>query len=142
MSILQAFEYGKQHSNIAHFASLARMAAIDGKINDEEKALLNKLAEKLDIGEQIRVQVLKDPSKFPLDPINSREERLERLHDLFRMIFADHAIDADEANLIQKYAIGLGCSPKKAHEVIHQSIKIFSGNIDLEDYLFLMNRNF
>lgn len=141
MSILQAFEYGKQHSNIAHFASLARMASIDGKINEEENAMLQRVADKLDIGDQIRKEVLKDPSKFPLEPINSREERLERLHDLFRIIYADHHIDEDEIILIKKYAIGLGCNPKKAQEVIRKSIKIFGGNIDLEDYLFLMDRD-
>lgn len=141
MSILQAFEYGKQHSNIAHFASLARMASIDGNINEEENALLERVADKLDIGEQIRKEVLKDPTKFPLEPMNSREERLERLHDLFRMIYADHYIDEGEIILIKKYAIGLGCNPKKAQEVIRKSIKIFGGNIDLEDYIFLMDRD-
>ena len=141
MSILQAFEHGRQHSNVAHFASLARMAAIDGVINSEEKELLQKIADKLDIGDQTRIEVLKDPSRFPLDPIHSREERLERLHDLFRLIFVDHAIDDDEIQLIRKYAIGLGCNPGKADEVIRKSIKIFGGRIDLDDYLFLMNRN-
>lgn len=141
MSILQAFEYGRQHSNIAHFASLARMASVDGKINEEENALLQRVAEKLDIGEQIRAEVLKDPSKFPIEPINSREERLERLHDLFRMIYADHNIEEGEVNLIKKYAIGLGCNPKKAQEVIRKSIKIFGGNVALEDYIYLMNRD-
>lgn len=141
MSILQAFEHGRQHSNVAHFASLARMAAIDGGINSEEKELLRKIADKLDIGDQIRNEVLKDPSRFPLDPIHSREERLERLHDLFRVIFVDHAIDDDEIHLIRKYAIGLGCNPRKADEVIRKSIKIFGGGIDLDDYIFLMNRN-
>ncbi len=141
MSILQAFEYGKQHRNIAHFASMARMASVDGKINADENALLQRVADKLDIGDQIRAEVLQNPSKFPLEPINSREERLERLHDLFRMIYADHAIAADEIILIKKYAIGLGCHPKKAEDVIRKSLKIFGGNIDLEDYLILMNRD-
>ena len=141
MSILQAFEYGRQHSNIAHFASMARMAAIDGQINKQEKELLQKMADKLDIGDQLRTLILKDPSKFPLEPMNSREERLERLHDLFKMIYIDHAIDEDEINLIKKYAVGLGCNPRKADDVIRKSIKIFGGQIDLEDYTYLLNKD-
>jgi uncharacterized tellurite resistance protein B-like protein len=141
MSILQAFEYGRQHSNIAHFASMARMAAVDGQINTEEKALLQKMADKLDIEDHHQALILKDPSKFPLEPMNSREERLERLHDLFEIIYVDHAIDEDEINLVRKYAIGLGCNPLKADEVIRKSIKIFGGKIDLEDYTYLLNKD-
>lgn len=120
---------------------MARLAAIDGVINAEEKKLLERVAEKLDIGENIVAQVLKDPSRYPLQPMNSRLERLERLHDLFRMIFIDHTIDEEETALIHKYAIGLGCNPARAKEVIGKSIKLFGGSIDLDDYLFLMDRD-
>jgi len=140
MSILHAFEYGKQHSNVAHFASMARMAAIDGPINTHEQQLLQRMAVKLNIGEEEVKRVLKDPAAYPLDPINSREDRLERLYDLFRLIYVDHDIDEDEVNLIKKYAIGLGCNPKKAEQVIRRSIKLFGGSIDLDDYVFLMNK--
>jgi uncharacterized tellurite resistance protein B-like protein len=141
MSILQAFEYGKQHSNVAHFAAMARLAAIDGAMNEHEKKLLRRMAEKLVIDDEIVKQVLKDPSRFPLEPMNSREERLERLYDLFRMIFADHSIDKDEIDLIHRYAIGLGCNGVKAREVIRKSIRIFGGEIELEDYIFLLDRD-
>ena len=141
MSILQAFEHGKQHSNIAHFAAMARMATVDGKMNRDEKDLLEKMADKLDIGEETRARILRDPSNIPLDPMNSRVERLERLHDLFRLIYVDHDIDDDEIALIKKYAIGLGCNAGKADQVIRKSIQIFGGKIALDDYLLLMDRN-
>lgn len=141
MSILQAFEHGKQHSNISHFAAMARLAAVDGIINKHERELLLKMAEKLDIGEHMQAKVLKDPSKYPLEPMNSREERLERLHDLFRIIYIDHDIDSDEIALIKRYAVGLGCNAKKADEVIRKSMDIFGGNIGIDDYLLLMNRD-
>ncbi len=120
---------------------MARLAAVDGKINEKERHLLHKMAEKLDIGEENRVKVLKDPSKYPIEPMNSRQERLERLHDLFRIIFADNQIDPDEVALIRKYAVGLGCNARKADQVIRDSIDIFGGNISLDDYMLLMNRD-
>ena len=141
MSILQAFEHGKQHSNISHFAAMARLALVDGAINDKEKKLLLRMAEKLAISDEAVKEIMKNPAKFPLDPINSREERLERLYDLFRIIYSDHEIDSDESNLIHKYAIGLGCNHKRAKEVIERSIKIFGGNIGLDDYLLLLDRD-
>jgi uncharacterized tellurite resistance protein B-like protein len=140
MSILQAFEHGKQHSNIAHFAAMARMAAADGIVNKEEEELLLKMAEKLDIGEHMQAEILKDPSRFPLEPMFSRVERLERLHDLFRLIYIDHDIDDGEISLIKRYAVGLGCNARKADQVIRKSMEIFGGQISLDDYLLLMER--
>lgn len=141
MSILQAFEHGKQHSNISHFAAMARLALVDGAINEKETRVLRRMAEKLSIEDEAVRVVLKDPSRFPLEPMNSREERLERLYDLFRIIYSDHDIDEDEIILVHKYAIGLGCSHNRAKEVIQRSIKIFGGNISLDDYLLLLDRD-
>ncbi len=141
MSILQVFEHGKQHSNVSHFAAMARLAAADGMINKDERELLVKMAEKLDIGEHIQAEVLKNPGKYPLEPIHSREDRLERLHDLFRLIYIDHDIDVDEIALIKRYAVGLGCNARKADEVIRKSMALFGGKIGLEDYILLMNRD-
>lgn len=139
MTIIKAFESGRQHRNISHFAAIARMAAVDGSVNEHEKELLLRFAYKLDIDEADFKEIIKNPDNYPLDPILSREERLECLHDLFRMIFIDHTIDKEEERLINKYAIGLGCSPHRAKEVVRKSIKLFGGDIDFEDYRYLMN---
>lgn len=138
MSISDLFGAGEHLRNLGHFASIVNLAAVDGEINDREKAQLVKFASKLDISEEEYSKVLKKPDAFPIHPNNSVEERLERLHDLFKIIFSDHEIDKSEEKLLKKYAVGLGFSPGVADDIIKRSIDIFSGQISFDDYRYLL----
>lgn len=140
MSFSDLFGTGEHLRNLGHFAAIVNLAAADGPINEPEEKQLKKFAMKLDIGEDEYLKVLENPSSFPLQPYNSVEERLERLYDLFRIIYSDHDIDQEEVELLQKYAIGLGFSEKVAGDVIRRSRQIFSG-MSFEDYRYLLNRN-
>ncbi len=140
MSFTDLFESGEHSRNLGHFASIANMASIDGELNAEEEKMLQRFARKLDINETEYAEVLKNPTKYPINPPNSSERRLERLHDLFQIIFADHDIDDHERFLIEKYAIGLGYSSESAQKLIKRSIEIYSGGLDLEDYIYLLNK--
>tara|TARA_R110002072_G_scaffold22615_1_gene79230 strand:- start:43891 stop:44316 length:426 start_codon:yes stop_codon:yes gene_type:complete len=141
MSFTDLFESGEHKRNLGHFASIANMAAVDGALNAEEEKLLKRFARKLDIQESEYADVLKNPGKYPINPPNSSDKRLERMHDLFEMIFADHEIDDHERFLIEKYAIGLGYSVELAQKLIKRSIQIYQGGLDLEDYRYLLNRD-
>ena len=66
-------------------------------------------------------------------PPYSLEERIERLHDLYKIIYADHVVDEEERNLIFKYAIGLGFSMEKANEEIEKCMQVFGGDMELEN---------
>lgn len=140
MSFTNLFENWNHSRNLGHFASIANLASVDGAINSEERKMLEQFAHKLDIGAEEYEAVLKDPSKFPITPSNSAERRLERIHDLFEMIFADHDIDDHERFLIEKYAIGLGYNAETAQHLIKRSIQIYSGGLDFEDYRYLLNK--
>ncbi len=140
MPILDLYNHSEHRKNLAHFASLASLAAVDGEVNPEEKRVLDRFAYKMGISESEYKEVMKKENKYPFDPSNSLEERLERLHDLFRIIFADHDIDDEEMILLKKYAIGLGFPDKKADRIIEKSVAIFSGRIDFDDYLLLITK--
>lgn len=140
MPILDLYEHGDHRKNLAHFATLASLAAVDGEINPKEKAVLEKFAFKLNITEQEFKEVMKKENKYPIETPHSGEKRFKRLFEFFQIIFSDHYIDEDERIIVEKYAIGLGFSPKKATEVINKSIAIFSGQIDFEDYHELIKR--
>jgi len=141
MSFTDLFESGEHSRNLSHFASIANIAAVDGELNDEEEKLLKRFARKLDIDEDEYQEVIKDPTKYPINPPNSSDRRLERMHDLFEMIFADHEIDDHERFLIERYAIGLGYTAELAQKLIKRSIEIYDGGLDLEDYRYLLNRD-
>ena len=140
MSFYELFKKGHQSRNIAHFSAIVNLAAIDGTINEEEEELLEVLAAKLGIDNSEYIEILKNPSKYPILPSNSAEERLERMHDLFDMIFADHEIDTKEFILIKKYAIGLGYNSVNANLLIKESIDIYSGNISFEEYKYILEK--
>jgi uncharacterized tellurite resistance protein B-like protein len=140
MSFVDLYDNSEHRKNLAHFAALASLAAVDGEVNPEEVELLNRFAQKLDITELEYKEVMKKPTQYPIDPPTSSERRLERLFDLFRIIFVDHMIDDDERALIKKYAIGLGYSTDAANKIISRSIDIFGGNIAFEDYVYLVKK--
>ena len=138
MAIVDLYFHSEHRRNLAHFASLASLAAADGEINTKEKGLLDRFARKLDITSKEYREVMKESNQYPITPSNSLEERLERLYDLFRLIYVDHIVDDEEMALLKKYAIGLGFPVKKANHIIEKSVAIFSGRFNFEDYLFIL----
>lgn len=140
MSYVHLFESGEHSRNLGHFASLVNIASIHGEINKSEDKLLKRFAHKLGIHRDEIKKILKNPSKFPINPPNSKEKRLERIHDLFDIIFIDHIIEDDEHQLIEKYAIGLGYTEVLAKKLIKRSIQIYTGGLNFEDYKYLVNK--
>ncbi|QXP51409.1 TerB family tellurite resistance protein [Cellulophaga sp. HaHa_2_1] len=140
MSFVDLYSSGEHRRNLAHFSSIASLAAVDGEVNPQEKVLLDRFARKLDITDAEYAEVLKSDNKYPINPPSTSEERLERLYDLFRIVFADHEIDEEEMTLVNKYAIGLGYSSEAAAKLIKRSVQIFGGRLDFEDYLYLVKK--
>tara|TARA_B100001059_G_scaffold120811_1_gene120923 strand:+ start:452 stop:895 length:444 start_codon:yes stop_codon:yes gene_type:complete len=138
MSFYELFKKGHQTRNKAHFASIASIAMTDGKISEDEQNLLQTLAIKLGVNKSDMATILKNPAQYPIVPSNSADERLERMHDLFDMIFSDQKIDAKELVLIKKYAIGLGYNSSSANELIQDSIEIYTGKISYNEYKYLI----
>jgi len=138
MAIADLYSSGEHRRNLAHFAAIATLASIDGEVSTEEKSMLDRFASKLDITESEYKEVMKKENVYPISPPHDSERRLERLYDLFRIIFSDHLIDDQEMVLLKKYAIGLGFSGDQADKVIEKSVAIFSGRIDFDDYLYLL----
>lgn len=133
MSILDAYESGEHQSNLAHFAAIVKLASVDGPINPQEKKVLERFSFKLDVSEEDAKIILKNPEKYPLIPPYTLEERIERLEDLFSIIYADNEIDDGERELVFKYAIGLGFTSERATKEIEKCIKVFDSDMELED---------
>ncbi|WP_396590867.1 TerB family tellurite resistance protein [Allomuricauda sp. R78024] len=140
MPIIDLYEHSEQRHNLAHFATLASLAAADGVISEKEKAILDKFAFKLNITDAEYKEVMKKENKYPIETPHSGEKRLKRLFDFFGMAFADNNLDEEQMELVVKYAIGLGYSPQKASLIIKKSIAIFTGKIAFEDYQYLMDK--
>ena len=140
MPILDLYNHSEKRRNLAHFASLASLAAVDGDINPPENEIIDRFARKLDISEAEYKEVMKKENKYPIEAAFELEKRYERMYDFFSIIFSDDQIDQEEIDLVTKYALGVGFSAEKAEEVVKNSIAIFSGRIPFEDYLYLIDK--
>lgn len=136
MSILDLFNIGFRKRNEDHFAAIVRVAMDDGKISDEEKEFLDRLARNLDISEATYKTILKDFNSHPINPPTSYNRRLERLYDLSRMVFVDHIKGDHEEILLRKIAIGLGFSTENVKYVVGKALSLVNERVDLSTFIY------
>lgn len=125
-----------------HFANIVNLAASDGKITELEENLILRFKRKLSISDSDYNEIIKNPSKYSVLSIGSKNQRLEYLFDLLKIIFVDGVMDEVEALLIKRYAIGLGYSEVHAAEILKKSIKLFSGSFSFETYQRYIENDF
>jgi len=140
MPIIDLYKHGEGRSNLAHFAALATLANLDNIITKEEKEILDYFAAKLGITDAEYKEVMKEENQYPIESPLTHEERMERLHDFFRIIVSYFDLHKAQLHMVETYAIALGFPPEKAKKIIEKSIKIFSGQINLRDYMYLMGK--
>jgi len=134
MSISDLYSSGAHKNNLGHFANIVRIAKSDNIITEGEQKLLDKMAKNLHINEVEYQILLEKPSKYPLNPPASYNERIERLYHLTKMIFADGNVSKDEVNLMLKIAIGLSFSIDNAQKVCDEAIHLVMNDNDLDDF--------
>ncbi len=140
MSFSSLFESGASARNRSHFAMLVVLAQSSG-LKEEETVLLARYKSVLDISDADYTDILNDPKAYPVVPPNTSEERIQWLHDLFKIVFADHEMSETEHRLLRRYATAIGYSDEDAKYLVDRSIEIFSGHLNLEDYRYLVNKN-
>ncbi|WP_242120251.1 TerB family tellurite resistance protein [Aestuariivivens sediminicola] len=134
MSISDLFDSGFKKRNQDHFAAIVRVAMDDGVISDEEKAFLDRLAINLDISESEYKAILKDFKSHPINPPVSYDQRLERLYDLARMVYADHIREPHEEVLLRKIAVGLGFHAVNAKYIVDKALTLVNNKVDLDTF--------
>lgn len=139
MSFSSLFETGQSARNRSHFAMLVNLAQSSG-LKEEETVMLARYKTVLDISDEDYVEILKNPKNYPVTPPTTSEERIQWLHDLFKIVFADHQMDEKEHVMLRKYATAIGYSDEDALYLVERSIEIFSGHLNLEDYRWLLNK--
>ncbi|GAK75139.1 MULTISPECIES: TerB family tellurite resistance protein [Nonlabens] len=141
MSFSSLFESGESARNKSHFATIVSIAQSHENVSAQETVVLERLKSKLDISDSDYAAILKNPSAYPVTPPTDSEERIQWLHDLFKIVFADHAMDENEHKLLRRYATAIGYNDEDAKYLVDRSVEIFSGHLNLEDYRYLLNKN-
>ena len=134
MGFLDLFDSGFRKRNQDHFAAIVKVAMSDGVISGEEKMFLDRLAANLHISEDDYKQILQDYASHPVNPPNSYDERLERLYDLARMVYADHHLGDKQTGMLKRLGVGLGFTPANVGYVVDKALKLVQAGVDLETF--------
>lgn len=135
MSFSDLFDSGFKKRNEDHFAAIVRVAMSDGVITNEERAFLDRLANRLDINEHDYNLILKDYNTHPVNPPTTYERRLERLYDLARMVWADHVEGEDQIRILERLCVGLGFHAENAKYVTDKALDLVHQNVDLDGFV-------
>ena len=133
MSISDAYQGGQQKMNISHLENLVEVALTEGKLVEEERALLEKFAKRLSISSDDLNELIKNSSKHAINPPVDREDRYRRFYRLIQMMLSDGIIGEKQDILIHKFAIGLGYSEERTEELYNQTIEFVKNKVDFED---------
>jgi len=134
MSIANIYLSGDQKRNISHFANIVKIAKSDGEISKEEEDLLKAIAKQYQITDDNYKAIFKDPEYYPIRAQLGCEERIERLYDLLKMVFADHKLRSMEVSILRKIVVGLAFPLKNIDNIVIQAVHLDMENCSLEKF--------
>jgi len=129
----------EHQNNLGHFATIVKLALADNNINHDEQIALDRMAKSLQVSKDEYVAVLNNPEAYPIIPPATQGERLERLYNLTRMVYADHEILGVEVSLLKKVAVDLGFPAAHAAKITEKAIYLIINNYDLEGFMGKVN---
>lgn len=138
MSISDLFDSGFKDRNKGHFSAIVRVAMENGHLSHEERAFLDKLAVQLDITPEEYKEILADPFKYPINPPHLYVQRLERLYDLSRMVYADHILGPKQKEILTRFALALGFTPGNVNYIVDKALSLLVMNVDSDTFVYEM----
>ena len=135
MSLSELYTHRFKSKNRDHFAAIVSLALADGKITKEEQAFINRTAINLEIDEDEVKYIIENIDSYKINPPVLKRERLERLYDLSRMVFADNIADEAEKELMHRLVIGLGFEQNEANSIIEKSFKEIIKGSDEDEFI-------
>jgi len=138
MSFSDLFDNEFKNRNKGHFSAIVRVALSDGDLTEEERAFLDKLAIRLEISKAEYDEILESPSKYPINPPVLHTQRLERLYDLSRMVYADHILGPKQKAILTRFALALGFTPSNVSYIVDKALSLLVLNVDLDTFMYEM----
>ena len=138
MSFSDLFDNEFKNRNKSHFSAIVRVALSDGELTPEEKEFLDKLATRLEISKEEYEEILENPSKYPINPPVLYTQRLERLYDLARMVYADHVLGPKQKQILTRFSLALGFTPSNVEYIVNNALTLLILNVDLETFMYEM----
>ncbi|MBC7438525.1 MAG: TerB family tellurite resistance protein, partial [Flavobacterium sp.] len=97
-----------------------------------------KLAVQLEISSEEYAEILENPLKYPINPPYLHTQRLERLYDLSRMVYAEHVLGQRQKDILSKFALALGFTAGNVHYIVDKALSLMVLEVDLDTFLYEM----
>ena len=136
MAISDLFDSEFRKRNKDHFASIVRMAMNDDIITKGEQKFLDRLANRLNISEDDYKKLLKDYNSRPINAPNSYDQRLDRLYDLARMVWADKIRQKNQVKLLRRFCVALGFHAVNAKYITKKALELVRQEVDLDEFKY------
>ena len=136
MSISDLFDSGFKDRNKGHFSAIVRVAMENGHLSPEERQFLDKLAIQLDISKDEYNEILENPFKYPINPPYLHVQRLERLYDLSRMVYADHVLGPKQKEILTRFALALGFTPGNVQYIVDKALSLLVLGVDGDTFVY------
>lgn len=108
MKFLDHFDHPERKQGKEHFIHLVQVAKADGKVDERELAMLNRIGSKFGLTEtEIKELLLVDKSSDYIPPYEL-SKRFEQVYDIMRIVCADKKIDESELDLVRSLALKSG----------------------------------
>lgn len=117
----------------SQFSQLARMAMVDGHIDEREKDLLFTMAAKLGLTQKEFAEVMVHSQDIPFVIPTSTDERFQQLYDLVRMMMVDDTHSSDEMELCHDLARKLGFDPVEIPAILQMVMAGIAGSSGPEE---------
>ncbi|AXG74076.1 TerB family tellurite resistance protein [Flavobacterium arcticum] len=138
MSISDLFDSGFKERNKGHFSAIVRVAMENGHVSPEEKLFLDKLAKQLEISEDEYKEIMANPMKYPVNPPYLYVQRLERLYDLSKMVYADHILGPRQKDILTRFALALGFTPGNVKYIVDKALSLIVMGVDSDNFVYEM----
>ncbi len=135
MSFSDLFDSEFKTRNKGHFSAIVRVAIADGDMSEEEKEFLDKLKSRLEISDAEYDEILENPLKYPINAPVAQTQRIERLYDLSRMVYADHILGPRQKQILTKFTLALGFVPENVSQVVDKAFSLLILNVDLDQFI-------
>ncbi len=108
MSIADYFQTGERKQDLGHFRNLVLIANVDGHLDDHEILLLFKIGHSIGLTNTQIGEIMDNPDHYAVIPPLSKDDRMEMIIDMIRMMLADGEVEENEEKLLRRYAVQIG----------------------------------
>jgi uncharacterized tellurite resistance protein B-like protein len=133
MKFLDHFDHSERKQDKEHFIHLIQIANADGKIDDVEIQMLNRMGSKLGLTQTEIDDLLKGSDQSAYIPPYELSKRFEQLYDVIKMVYADGEIDDKEMKLASGLALKSGFADEDLPVLLSVLVEGIKNGDDEED---------